>query len=530
MWSNALADNWLVVLLAYLAVGIPLNFYLYHDVIDKRWRRVDEVQKFSKRYCALASTTLVLLVAYGFLQFVAGDYKEGGAACLSCAIAVYGLYMRLRQVAILHFFRDYLQQRATSIIDVYQKQETNPRRALLFPDGGYKQGPVNGHISAVFLDDNYPGEGPRVTWLRRKPMVKDWTEMMVRTCLWIRLAVLPSNLAFATLLRPKLTPSGTLEPTSGATPPHGVDTIVPWTLDIVQQQFLASGERRSARGGLEGPLVDYIKCFMGERGTRSILRETLRLAPETEWSQALSEFPSGWIEGLEAKGVAWEVYLTFALHPVIAMRAVDTERTTLPLLMAHLPGELSDWPGLSVHVCGTPRLASINTNDAGVANNLPPGLSNAAKLVRDTLDGDGYVTPAVLMAGFLQSGENTQTWLKSIQQLGEIWHHLAMSLTTGRGLLEDYITKGVDLVVALALLLGADKRSFEFTKSPNTGQGMEHVLMERHRHVLNTLQNKEAEKVLRTSLELRIEGNVGIAIAESRYSLGMFLHDQVRFI
>ena len=265
MWSYDLADHVGVVLLAYLAVGIPLNFYLYHDVIDKRWRTFDELRSHSNRYFVLATIALVLLVAYGVLQFVTEDYKEGGAACLSCAIAVYGLYLWLRQMFILRFFRIHLQRRANSIIRVYEDpridvpDHATRQCALLFPKG-YEQGPVKEHLSSVFLDDNYPGEGPRVTWLRCTPLVRDWTEMMVRTGLWIRLAVIPSSRSFDTALRPSSIPSGAIGTTD-------VDTSGAWTVAVVRQHFLTSGERGSKHKKTEDLLETFIKCVEGEDGT-----------------------------------------------------------------------------------------------------------------------------------------------------------------------------------------------------------------------------------------------------------------------
>lgn len=525
MWIEDLADHFWVVLVAYLAVGLPLNFYLYHDVIDRRWRTFNDVRKHSYRYYVLASTALVLLVAYGALQYAAGDYKEGGAACLSCAIAVYGLYLRLRQVSIFRFFRIYLQRRATAIIRVYQNPNSSGpdhatrRCSLLFPDGGYKQGPVFGHMSAVFLDDNYPGEGPRVTWLRRTPTVKDWTELMVRTALWIRLAVIPSSRSFNTALRLCNFPCG-------AKNTNNKDASSAWTLNVVQHHFLTSGERENMHKQPEGLLKDFVKCVEGEQGTLATWRETLSLAPESEWSQALSEFPSDWTEGLEARGIAWEVYLALALHSAEPMGFVEPRRPCWHSC-AH-----DSWRVPAFCPCwGAAANAPVSQAPITGGTRAPNELQqHVEELVRATLDEEGFVTPTALMAGFPQQASLTLPWMESVKQLAEIWHDVAESMTTEDISLERHLTEGVDLVVALALLLGANKSSFEFARSSR--QGMKETLLERHKLiVLNRLQDDEAEKVLRTSLEQCLARRLpDTDIAQSRYSLGKLLQHRVSFV
>lgn len=528
MLSEGLADNAGVVLGAYVAIGIPLHVYLYHDVIDKRWRTFDQLRNYSIRYGVLAGFAFVMLFLYAILQIVADDYKEGGAAALSCVVALYGLYLYRRQVVILRFFQDHLQRRADDIISVYDNENTwasddgTRECTLLFPRASYKKGPVNGHLSAVFLDDNYPGEGPRVTWLRRTPMVKDWTEMMVRTGLWVRLAVIPSTLSFDTALRPSAIRSGVPD-TSGA-----------WTLAVVQQQFLTSGDRKSVQKKPEGLLETFIKCVKGEQGTLSTWRETLSLAPESEWSQALSEFPSDWIEGLQAGGIGWEVYLAMALHTADTMGSSKPPSRCWPRCIK-IPRCM-----LAFCCCwGGTATASISQqrHKTGIAENPSELQQKVEKLVIATVGEDGFVTPAALMAGFPQEDECTWNWLASVEQLSGAWHRVAQSLTPDENPLDEKLTAGVDLVVALAILLGANKSSFDF--SGCRGQEMKGTLKERHKHVvLNKLQVEEAEKVLTVSLERLLESKVpdsdtarlrySLDIAQSRYSLGKLLHDRVR--
>ena len=91
-------------------------------------------------------------------------------------------------------------------------------------------------------------------------MVRDWTEMMVRTGLWIRLAVIPSSRSFDTALRPSSIPSGAIGTTD-------VDTSGAWTVAVVRQHFLTSGERGSKHKKTEDLLETFIKCVEGEDGT-----------------------------------------------------------------------------------------------------------------------------------------------------------------------------------------------------------------------------------------------------------------------
>lgn len=527
MWDEDLAENLAVVLVVYFAVGMPLSIYLYHDVIDKRWRSFCEVCRFSFLYGALVRVDLVLLCLYGILQFMAEDYKEGGAAFLSGAVAVYGLFLSARQACILRFFRNHLQRRADDIISICEDErmgitdDTTSPCALLFPNGGYKQGPVYGHISSVFLDDNYPGEGPRVTWLAFKPVVKDWTEMVVRTGLWIRLAVSPSSFSFDTALRLPII-------SVGATGTTDADASGAWTLGIARQQFLASGARKGTRNepgqeGLEHLLDTLIKCIEGEEGTLATWRETLRFAPESEWSQALSQFPSAWIDGLEARGVAWEVYLALALSPAGREGSTESRNCCWVSCVKCLP-VMCECCSLKSGATNTSESGPPETKDARAPSEFQ---QNVEDLICATLDDEGFVTAKVLMGVFPLAGNCELASLKRMKQLAEVWHGVAQSMSDDEGPLDKKFTVGVDLVIALAVILDADKRSFEFYQ--RTAQGMKDALKKRHAY-LERLEKDEAEKVLRKSLEQYQKRTESISdIAKSRYSLGKFLHDRVRF-
>lgn len=220
------------------------------------------------------------------------------------------------------------------------------------------------------------------------------------------------------------------------------------------------------------------------------------------------------------------MYLTLALH------------TTKPILSAEAPRRC--WPR-----CGNASKCVFAFCCWGAADNAPEsqlpdsrgaGAPNYFQqhvegLICATLGNDGFVTPASLMAGFPREADSTHPWMRSVQQRAGIWHHVAESMKTeDEQSLDKKYTERVDLVVALALLLGANKSSFEF--DGGRGKGMEDTLIERHKHVvLNKLQDTEAEKVLRTSLEQCLERKVpDTDIALSRYSLGKFFQHRVSFV
>lgn len=551
------ADNRLVVLVAYLAVGIPLNFYLYHDVIDKRWRSVDELGSYCKRYRLLSTVSLVLLCFYASLQFEAGDYKEGGAAVLSCAIAIYGVYLCRRQAAILRFFHNHLQWRANDIASVYGvaiegetlEMRTTPNSALYFPEWEPVRGPVNGSLSSVFLDDNYPGDGPRVTWLRPVPEVKDWTELMIRTGLWIRLAVLPADVLFDTGLRPRILRSWDSNhdrSRNSHVRSHGsharsprdphVDTSAAWTVGVLKEHYLTP-RCNNRRQGHPEKLDCFLRCVEGGQGSLTTWRDTLSATPISEWQQVLAEFPPAWIEGLDEQSVAWEVFLALALD------SEKSEGLTAQggACQVHSPQSTCSMMcgGVShcVSVCcccwggegRAPRLGDVPRQYQSVGA-LHQYVGDQVRATLEAVnDASKFVTPAVLMGAFPQ--KRHVLWFERVRQLVEVWHHLANAMTSNAVLLDKSLTIGVDLVVALALLLGANKSSFELSPQIPDGQtSVEDVLMARRTFVIEKLQDDEAEQVLRESLARRVQrqGAMHVDVAESRYSLGRYLQTEGR--
>ncbi|CAM9940515.1 unnamed protein product [Ectocarpus sp. 4 AP-2014] len=533
-WSNEDADNLLVVLVAYLAIGVPLNFYLYHDVIDKRWRTVRELRRYCVLYTMLATVALGLLVTYATLQFDTRDYKEGGAALLSCFIALYGLYLAARQISILRFYHKYLKPKADSIVAAYVSKDGNgtPVGKLLFPDQEYRTGPVYDNLSSVFLDDNYPGEGPRVTWLQPTPEVKDWTELMVRTGLWIRLAVLPATASFDSALRPS--------------PPSSIDSIAGWnalwTVAALKLQFLNTSEKSVERNTIGEPervlLKTFIECVESKEGVNwqgaersvwHVWKSILAVAPASEWSEAIAELPSKWNEGItETHDLPWEVFLALALNSdesdTPAALDVEESRRAPQGLTSALPMQQSPPSSPSPSPSPPPPRSPSPSTDETFK-------SYVERRVKEALIGsDGHVTTAVLMGGF-PSGDrerNSLDWIKRVKEIGQQTHRLAarMDIAGRPSTSSEELTVGVDLVVALALLLGAEVESLEFSSNRMWAEVGE-VLRARRKHVLHKLENC-AEAFLRKTLErhVRLQNSLHPDVAQSRFRLGKFLQDQ----
>ena len=516
LWEDKLSDNLLVILAAYLVISVPLNLYFYHDVIDKRWRSIRELRRYCRRYTWLAAVSLFCLGVYAAIQCYEGDYKETGAAVLTCFVASYGLYLSARQRAILRFYDNYLKPRADSTFAAYvgEDGQRTPLGNLLFsgPEHCTCRGPVYDNLASVFLDDNYPGEGPRVTWLNSTPEVRDWTELMVRTGLWIRLAVLPATTSFDSALRPP------------PPPPSGSETErnALWTVAALKLQFLNTSEKPTERNTNGRPkytlLKTFIECVEGkERDAWHCWKSILGSAPASEWSEALAELPSGWYEGIGEDGdLAWEVFLALALHSGKnnATDAQDVEAAT--------------------------RAPPCSEPSTVVQHPMPPSSSSmdgafetyVEKCVKETLQwSEGHIDVAVLMGGFPHEGEKDNLrWMKRVTDIGQLTHRLAalMDSDDGHSTSTEELTVGVDLVVALALLLGAEVEPLEFSSNHGWAD-VEEVLRARRQHVLHELENG-AEAILRTSLErrVRLQDPLHSDVAQSRFRLARFLQHQVR--
>lgn len=150
--------------------------------------------------------------------------------------------------------------------------------------------------------------------------------------------------------------------------------------------------------------------------------------------------------------------------------------------------------------------------------------------VRQTLKAEKhkqYVTPAVLMSAIVEAEiQNLRVTLHRAQQA----HNLVLLTTTvdEKGNIDQSLTVGVDLVIALATLLGASRNSFEY-RAKSSNESVRAMLYGRRKHVVLVLE-REAEAVLWGSLNRCIArpGDNHGDVAELRYRLGIYLQDQAQ--
>ncbi len=95
------ADSPEFVLSIYAAAVLPLGLYLYHDVLDTRWRRVQNLNFYLFLYLTLYLIASAALAVYTVFQGFPPDYKEIGASFVALLLASYGVFKLARLFRIL---------------------------------------------------------------------------------------------------------------------------------------------------------------------------------------------------------------------------------------------------------------------------------------------------------------------------------------------------------------------------------------------------------------------------------------------
>lgn len=204
-----LADDPVFIFLIYALTLTPLALYVYHDVLDVRWRPVWRLVPFLIAYSVLYLLAGSGLLVYMYVQLRAKDYKEVGASALAFILGTYGAWklMRLGRIILAHRFLVSILQR----IDVALCKLTGlPSAGLHYhlfrrpkiPDSSAMVKRYNSlyesrhdYISSVLFDDDYPGEAAaRVRWLaffggRVVVSQDDADECASRVALWMRLVL-----------------------------------------------------------------------------------------------------------------------------------------------------------------------------------------------------------------------------------------------------------------------------------------------------------------------------------------------------
>lgn len=203
-----LAEAPSLVLATYLLVLAPLALYVYHDILDTRWRPVWRLIKYLICYIILYILSGSALIVYIVIEGVYGkDYKEVGASVLALILGTYGFWKLIRLVRIIiahHHIVKVLQNidealgAATGLKTVgleyhlfrppKRKQTSKPSRS----NWDYES--RHDFISSSLFDDDYPGEAAaRIRWLAPtgKIVVRqdDAEECAARLAIWMRLVL-----------------------------------------------------------------------------------------------------------------------------------------------------------------------------------------------------------------------------------------------------------------------------------------------------------------------------------------------------
>jgi hypothetical protein len=318
-----------VVLFIYLVCVVPLGVYIFHDVLDARWRRVQNLHYFTVVYTLLFSVTVPLVVAYAILNIITGNYTEGGTSLVVAIVAINGGRKLFRLWQILRIHRSILEGPVTiahrTLLGLLPRTRRAPgegnynfkidystcfwkphiacdttREGLsrgsdaddseaegaLDEDNQSMNGAENdteprGHyFSAFIFDDDFPGgDSSRLKFVNsRKPFFhrlpflvrEDVHECAMRLALYMRFALRPSRFEFWT-------------------------TIVPTHKLITIRGHISIGKvlRRLINGGSDtGPLyVDHLRddwdvgANYGHKVLRDPVQHLLRFATDKDLSK-----------------------------------------------------------------------------------------------------------------------------------------------------------------------------------------------------------------------------------------------------
>lgn len=204
-----LADDPAFVYPVYALVLTPLALYVYHDILDTRWRPVWRLIRYLIIYIILYLFSASGLIVYMVIQIVAKDHKEVGASALAFILGTYGAWKLTRLVRIILAHR--LLVRILQRIDLSLCQLTGlkplgleyhlfqPPQQLKAPTtlqrDDWRQEARHDYISSSLFDDDYPGEaGARIRWLsfhlgKADVLQEDADECASRVALWMRLVL-----------------------------------------------------------------------------------------------------------------------------------------------------------------------------------------------------------------------------------------------------------------------------------------------------------------------------------------------------
>jgi hypothetical protein len=367
---RGLASSPTLVLAVYGLVVLPLGLYVYHDVLDSRWRRVQNLHLSCVTYITLYILSGACMIAYFTIQILGQDFKEAGSAFVVLVLGGYGFRKFLRLYRILHAHRDLVQgpvreadevlthllpnECGQALVDNFQirfwvqplRQTTcslreglkltdvsvhpsrNPSPTVLQPraeeqftdDSEFSDDdaepdlpePRAHFLCSSLFDDDFPGDQTaRIKWLRwdQNPVVvkDDAFDCAMRIALFMRLALRPAQNELWTAI----------------TPTHKLVSLSPGYLSLgkVLRRLISSGSEQNAVGrGNANPVEDLL------RQDRDVTLEQIGVAffwiansqSAEELSQALSIFPQPWLR--DAQQSAAQLVFEICVLLILASR------------------------------------------------------------------------------------------------------------------------------------------------------------------------------------------------------------------
>ncbi|CAN8066542.1 unnamed protein product [Agarophyton chilense] len=206
---QTLADSPELVLPVYALVLTPLALYVYHDILDRRWRPVWRLSRYLVAYIVLYIFSGSALVYYIIIQARYGhDFKEVGASALALILGTYGAWrlVRLTRIIIAHHSLVKILQRIDRSLaaetglqpvgmeyHLFRHPKTALPSRLKYTHWRYET--RHDFISSALFDDDYPGDtAARIRWLalfgkRVVVLQDDAEECASRVALWMRLVL-----------------------------------------------------------------------------------------------------------------------------------------------------------------------------------------------------------------------------------------------------------------------------------------------------------------------------------------------------
>ena len=154
-------DRWYVVWPVYAGIFGPMALYVFHDVIDSRWRRRGDSIAW---YWAYFSANVVFIPAFGvyFAAQIGGanaDHKEAAAALVAMLVNLHTLMKIFRGLMMLQTTMVLAQRFGLA-------RPFQPRGARHIWAYGEYVGDLVAKNASCLLDDDSPGDGARVAWWR----------------------------------------------------------------------------------------------------------------------------------------------------------------------------------------------------------------------------------------------------------------------------------------------------------------------------------------------------------------------------